>query len=278
MRSTGRIVDAWMQHPSAQFIAHPMFESLRRWSGGRALDGAPPLEATIGSMDQAGVRVGLVSAWWAPQGPLIGNDEVAEHVRRFPDRLVGVASVNLHRPLEAIRELRRAVRTLGFKALRIIPWLWDLPPDDRRYYPLYAECVELGIPFCLQVGHTGPLCPSEPGRPIPYLDRVALEFPELKIVGGHIGYPWTTEMISLATKYPNVYIDTSAYTVRRYPRELVDYLRAHGRKKVLFGSNHPAWPAPMCLEGFESLDLDAETEELFLYRNAERVFGITASS
>ena len=275
MRSTGRIVDAWMQHPSAQFIAHPMFDPLRRWSGGRALDAELPLETTIASMDQAGVRVGLVCAWWGPQGPLMGNDEVAACVRRFPERLVGVASVNLHRPLDAIRELRRAVRTLDFKALRIIPWLWDLPPDDRRYYPLYAECVELGIPFCLQVGHTGPLCPSEPGRPIPYLDRVALEFPELKIVGGHIGYPWTTEMISLATKYPNVYIDTSAYTVRRYPRELIEYLRTHGRKKVLFGSNHPAWPAPMCLEGFEGLALDAETEELFLYRNAERVFDLT---
>jgi len=169
------------------------------------------------------------------------------------------------------------VRQLGFRGLRIVPWLWDLPPDDRRYYPLYAECIELGIPFCLQVGHTGPLCPSEPGRPIPYLDRVALEFPELKIVAGHIGYPWTVEMISLATKYPNVYIDTSAYKVSRYPRDLVEYLRGHGRKKVLFGSNHPAWPAKACLEDFEALELDAEVERLFLYENAQRVFALGPS-
>ena len=69
------------------------------------------------------------------------------------------------------------------------------------------------------IGHSGPLRASEPGRPIPYLDNVALEFPDLRIVGGHIGVPWLGEMISLATKYPNVYIDTSAYTARRYPRE-----------------------------------------------------------
>ena len=131
----------------------------------------------------------------------------------------------------------------GFRALRMVPWLWNLPSSDRRYYPLYAECIELGIPFCLQVGHTGPLCPSEPGRPIPYLHTVALEFPELVIVGGHIGYPWTAKMISLATKYPGVCIDTSAYKASRYPREPVGYLRGHGRRKVLFGSNHPAWPA-----------------------------------
>jgi len=269
-----RVVDAWMQHPSRAFLAHPVFESLRRWSHGGLAEADVPLEATIGAMDDAGVRVGLLCAWWGPQGPLISNDEVAACVRRYPDRLVGVASVDLHRPLDAVRELRRCVRELGFRALRIVPWLWNLPPDDRRYYPLYAECVELGIPFCLQVGHTGPLCPSEPGRPIPYLDHVALEFPELKIVGGHIGYPWCAEMISLATKYENVYIDTSAYKVRRYPREIVDYLRGHGRRKVLFGSNHPAWPASACLEELDTLGLDAETERLFLYENAERVFGL----
>jgi len=269
-----RIVDAWMQHPSRGFLAHPMFASLRRWAHGTLPHGDVPLDATIEAMDAGGVRVGLLCAWWGPQGPLISNDEVAACIRRHPDRFVGVASVDLHRPLEAIRELRRCVRELGFRALRIVPWLWNLPPDDRRYYPLYAECIELGIPFCLQVGHTGPLCESEPGRPIPYLDRVALEFPELRIVGGHIGHPWSAEMISLATKYPNVYIDTSAYRVSRYPPELVAYLRGHGRRKVLFGSNHPAWPAHVCLEDLASLALDAETEALFLHGNAERVFGL----
>ena len=77
----------------------------------------------------------------------------------------------------AVRELRRYVRDLGFPALRVVPWLWNLPPSDRRYYPLYAECVELGIPFCLQVGYTGPLCPSEPDGPIPTWTRLRLSSP-----------------------------------------------------------------------------------------------------
>ena len=103
-----------------------------------------------------GVRL-LVAAWWGPQGPLIDHDEVASFVRQYPDRLIGVASADLHHPMNAVRELRRCVRVLGFRALRIVPWLWGYPPDDRRYYPLYAECIELDIPFCLQIGHTGPL-------------------------------------------------------------------------------------------------------------------------
>jgi uncharacterized protein len=84
-------------------------------------------------------------------------------------------------------------------------------------------------------------------------------------------------MISLATKYPNVYIDTSAYKASRYPRELADYLRGHGRRKVLFGSNHPAWPAADCLHDLPSLGLDDQTADLFLHGNAERVFGLTTA-
>ena len=85
-------------------------------------------------------------------------------------------------------------------------------------------------------------------------------------------------MISLATKYPNVYIDTSAYKVRRYPKELVEYMRGHGRRKVLFGSNYPAWPAKESLEDYQMLALDRETEKLFLYENAAGVFKIGSAS
>ncbi len=260
-----------MQQPTRRFLEQPVFESLWRWLH---VTDPPvvPLETTVELMDRAGVRTGLVSAWWGPQGPIISNDEVAAFVARFPDRLVGVASVDLARPLEAIRELRRCVRKLGFRALRVVPWLWNLPPDDRRYYPLYAECVELGIPFCLQVGHTGPLCPSEPGRPIPYLEHVALEFPELRIVAGHIGFPWTAEMISLATKFPNVYIDTSAYKATRYPADFVEFMRGRGRRKVMFGSNYPMITPEDCLKGLGDLGLDEEARALFLWRNATEVF------
>lgn len=266
-----KIIDAWMQHPTRRFLDQPYFESLRRW--GRQ-DSFPdvPLPFTVASMDQAGVAVGLTSAWWGPHGELISNDEVAGFVSEYPGRLVGVASVNLAKPMEAVRELRRCVRTLGFRGLRILPWLWGLPPDDRRYYPLYVECVELDVPFCLQVGHTGPLMTSEPGRPIPYLENVALEFPDLKIVAGHIGAPWTQEIISLATKFPNLYIDTSAYKASRFPPDFVQFLRGRGSRKVLFGTNYPMLTASACLEALATLGLGEEEQRRFLVDNARQVF------
>lgn len=269
----GPVIDAWIQHPTPAMLAHPMFAPLRAWTGG-ALPTELPVAMTLGALEAGGIARALVSAWWGPQGPLVSNDEVAAIVAVAPGRLTGIASVDLSRPMDAVRELRRCVRTLGFRGLRVLPWLWRLPPNDRHYYPLYAECVELGIPFCLQVGHTGPLAPSEPGRPIPYLDEVALDFPELVIVGGHIGFPWTLEMISLARKYPNVYIDTSAYKPSRYPPELVEYLRGGGRRKVLFGSNYPMLMPGDCLAELGALGLDADATTRFLHDNAAAVFGL----
>ena len=269
------IIDVWMQHPTMRFINQPMFDSLRRWTGGvEKVTEEIPVEFTIAAMDQGGVRKGLICAWWGPQGALISNDEVAAIIEKYPDRFIGIASANLYRPMEAVRELRKYIQKFGFRGLRLVQWLWDLPTTDRRYYPLFAECVNLGVPVCLQVGHTGPLCPSEPGRPIPYIDVVAIEFPELKIVCGHVGYPWTTEMIAVATKHPNVFIDTSAYTAKRYPPELVNYMKTNGRRKVLFGTNYPMILPGKCLQDLDQLGLDEEGKALFLHQNAERVFGL----
>ena len=269
-------IDVWMQHPTPRFLAHDMFASLRRWTGQQLEPPAEPIPiaVTVGAMDEAGVGLGLLSAWSAPrQPPLIANDEVAEHVAAHPDRFRGLAAVDLNRPMDAVRELRRAVTDLGFVGLRVIPWLWEAPPTDRRYYPLFAACCELGVPFCTQVGHTGPLMPSEPGRPIPYIDQVAIDFPELTIVCGHVGYPWTEEMVAVARKHERVFIDTSAYTTKRLPPELVAFMRTRtGAAKVLFGSNFPMIAPARALEGLDELGLDDATREAYLEGNARRVF------
>lgn len=265
-------IDVWTQHPTLRFLSFEMFESLLRWTGQQIPTEEIPIDMTIAAMDAAGVDVALLTAWHGPTGALISNDSVAAMVAAHPARLAGLASVDLHKPMSAVRELRRCVKELGFKGLRMIPWLWGLPPNDRRYYPLYAECVELGVPFCTQVGHTGPLRSSEVGRPVPYLDDVALDFPELVIVAGHIGYPWTEEMIALARKYPNVYIDTSAYTAKRYPPELVRYMQGSGRRKVMFGSNYPMILPQRALADLDALGLDAEARAMFLTENARAVF------
>lgn len=265
------IIDAWAQHPTLRHSQDPIFESLRRWTKTPMPVVELPVSSTLAMMDQGGVDISLISAWAAPRNIMISNFEVASFVAEAPDRLVGVGSVDISRPMEAVREIRRCVNELGFKAIRVLPWLWEAPPTDRRFYPIYTACCDLGVPFCTQIGHTGPLMPSEVGRPI-YLDQVALDFPELSIVGGHVGYPWTDEAIAVATKHENVYIDTSAYTAERYPCALVDFMRGHGRKKVLFGTNYPMIMPAKALENLDKLSLGEQVEKLFLSENVRRVF------
>lgn len=250
-----------------------MFASLRRWIKDDAPADAMPVSALIASMDAAKVDLSLISAWHGPNQNLITNDEVAGFVAEAPGRLIGVGSVDISKPEDVFGEVRRCVEELGFKAIRVLPWLAECPPTDRRFYPVYTACSEFGVPFCTQIGHTGPLMPSEVGRPI-YLDQVAIDFPNLTIVGGHIGYPWTDEAIAVTTKHPNVYIDTSAYTAGRYPAALVDYLKAHGRHKVMFGTNFPMLTHEKALAGLDALGLEDTVREAFLFKTAQRVFGV----
>lgn len=274
------IIDAWAQ-PAFPHLFHrvPEIERLFQQSGATALlaTGVTP-EQMIAQMDAAGIERALLCAWHRPGGWIVTNDEIAELVRAYPDRFSGMAAVDLEKPVAAVRELERAVRELGFIALRVIPWLWNRPPNDKLYYPLYVQCVELGIPFCTQVGHTGPLMPSEPGRPIPYIDEIALAFPELTIVGGHIGYPWTDEMIALAWKHANVYIDTSAYLPRYYPPQLLHFMQTYGRDKVLFGTNFPMLDFDRCASQARQLPLPPENAGKFLADNARRVFRLPGSA
>lgn len=269
-------VDVWAQQPNAVFSSQPWLATLNRWTG---KTGAEPLvrtEQTLAAMDAADVEIAFLSAWCGPKGWLITNEEVADCLAEAPDRLKGLLSVDLNDPMEAVRTIRARASDPNFVGVRVVPWLWDLPPNDRRYYPVYVACIESNLPFCTQIGHTGPLCRSEPGRLIPYLDDVLLDFPELRVVGGHVGFPWIDEVISLARKYPNFFVDTSAYTVARLPRDLVDFMKGQGAGRVMFGTNWPMVSPKHALAGLADLGLDETARDLFLSGAARKVFGLAA--
>ncbi|KIX00876.1 uncharacterized protein Z518_09941 [Rhinocladiella mackenziei CBS 650.93] len=242
------IVDAWANPIGGKPI--PEVERLFRQSHVEpALTSRRPTpKELVAMMDAAGVSQICLASWRRPSQIIFSNEEVAEYTRAYPTRIFGLASVDLLDPVSAVKELEHYVVKEGFKGLRVVPWLWNLPPMDAHYWPLYVKCIELDVPFCTQVGHTGPLCPSETGRPIPYIDTIALKFPQLKIICGHIGYPWTAEMVGVAWKHENVYIDTSAYLPKYYPSELITFANTTGRKKVMFGTNFPQLSWKACVE------------------------------
>ncbi len=200
------------------------------------------------------------------------NDVVAAVVDEAPELLVGCASVDPREGIKAVRALRQSVRVLNFRALKLLPYLYEKPPNHAIYFPLYAACVEEDVPVLILTGHTAVQQASEPGRPH-YLDEVALHFPELTIIAGHAGFPWTQELISLAWKHDNVYIDTSGHRPKHFPSELVRYMDSYGRHKVLFGTGYPLMAYDDALKDLSEMALKPKTRRAFLHENARNIWG-----
>jgi hypothetical protein len=176
-----------------------------------------------------------------------------------------------HDIMERVRELDHYVRQRGFVCLRIEPFMWREVPTFRLYYPLYAKACELGVTFQTQVGDTGPLYPSRTGQPM-YIDEVALDFPDLRIMCGHVGMPWTEEMLGVAFKHKNVWIDTSARVPKHWPEAFVKFVKSWGRDKVCFATDYPLLQWDRVLKEVDGLGLSEEVQRKFLYENAVKAF------
>jgi predicted TIM-barrel fold metal-dependent hydrolase len=176
--------------------------------------------------------------------------------------------------MPAVHELRSLVVDHGFSGLKLEPFILDKLPTEAQWYPLYAACVDLDITLQVQVGGTGPATyTSETGRP-GHIDRIAIDFPELRIVAGHIGWPWTEEMIAVAAKHPNVWIDTSAHLPKYYPAPFVHFLRTYGRAKCIWASDWPILDYEAAFQGLADLELKPEVRRMFLHDNAVAAFAL----
>lgn len=272
-RSEEKIIDAWVQ-PWTKEVVSGMPERnwalADRYGGAERLRAGIDTETMIEEMDAAGVDVALCSA-----GPLIPVPIVEDAVERYPDRLIGVGSADpwgSDGVMVAVRELKRQVLEKGFKALKLEPFIDRKDPTEAGWYPLYAACVELDVALQIQVGNTGPpTYPSSTGRPL-HVDQIAVHFPELRIVAGHIGWPWTEEMIAIAWKHPNVWIDTSAHLPKHFPPEFVRFLKSFGQDKCIWATDWPIVDFERSLSQLDDLDLKPEVRSKFLHDNAAAAF------
>jgi uncharacterized protein len=231
-------------------------------------------------MDRAGIERSLLIAVRCGDLNVRGSFEieyetVAEICAEYPDRFSGLAGVDPYRGMQGLRELEDAVKRRGFVGAHLYPHWFGLPPDHAKYYPYYAKCCELDIPIMMQVGQN--LIYSRERRlpsvakPI-CLDQVAIDFPELKLLGIHIGVPWTDEMIAMAWKHENIFIGVDAYAPRHWPPTLVHYLNSYGRAKVLFGTDWPVIDPERAVREIAEMDLRDETRQALMRDNALRVF------
>lgn len=241
-------------------------------------DGFATGEEMIAAMDAAGVATVLATdllAWSYTRQERFAldmGDRIYELSQRFPGRVVGLADYN---PLDiggSLERLERDVKERGFRGVYVHIYGYDIGLDHRKMYPLYALCQSLGVTVTMQIGHVLEAMPSEHGRPM-QLDRIACDFPRLNLVGTHTGWPWVEEAIAVATKWPNVYLSTSAWLPRYLHPSILQFMKGRGgSEKVLFGTNGLSWAR--YLEDFETLGLSTDRSERVLSSTARRLFGL----
>jgi predicted TIM-barrel fold metal-dependent hydrolase len=210
--------------------------------------------------------------------PYIGNDYVASVARQYPDQFIGFASVDPWKGTWAVQELERAVKELGLRGLKLHPTTQAFYPNDPRFYPLWAKCVELKIPIISHSGQTGvgARTPGGGGYKLKYahpllLDDVAADFPELTIIMAHPAVPWQEEQLAVALHKANVYIDLSGWSPKYFRPILVQYMGSLLQDKVLFGSDYPVLMPDRWLNDFEKLELKPEVRQKILLDNARKL-------
>ncbi len=230
-------------------------------------------------MDEAGIEHSLLIAVRAGDRNWKGSFEipyetVARWCDRHPTRFSGLAGADPTRGMEQLRDLERAAQ-LGFVGVHAYPHWFRMAPDAALWYPIYAKCCELDLPYMLQVGQNliyqkDVRLPSV-ARPI-LLDQVAIDFPELSLIGIHVGTPWADEMIAMAWKHERVFIGIDAYAPKHLPATLIHYMNSYGSHKVLFGTDWPVIDPRRGVAEMAAHNLRPGAFEQVMRNNALQVF------
>ncbi|MSO65531.1 MAG: amidohydrolase [Alphaproteobacteria bacterium] len=195
--------------------------------------------------------------------------------KKYPDRFSGLAGVDPTRGMDQLRDLERAVKEYGFVGAHFYPHWFDMAPDHAYVFPIYAKCIELDIPIMMQVGHNliyqrDRRLPSV-GRPI-CLDRISILYPELRLIGIHLGVPWTDEMISMAWKHEHIYIGGDAYAPKHWPKQMIHYANTYGSHKFMFGTDWPVIDPIRAVREVEDHHYRPDSKKKIMRENALRVF------
>jgi predicted TIM-barrel fold metal-dependent hydrolase len=234
-------------------------------------EGVDPVKVVLDEMDHHGIERAMLGINFERSTSLRAIEE-------HPDRFFGSFDVSPNRGMEGVRDLVKAYETLGIKAATAFPagMTPQVPINDKRFYPLYAKCIELDIPICITTGVPGPRVPMLCQK-TELLDEVCWYFPELKVVMRHGAEPWDALAVKLMLKWPNLHYSTSAFAPRYYPQTIIDYANTRGADKVMYAGY---FPMGLSLERIfaelPNVGLKDDVWPKFLRENAQRVFKLEA--
>jgi predicted TIM-barrel fold metal-dependent hydrolase len=183
------------------------------------------------------------------------DDTTARAVRSYPEKFVGFAYVDPRRP-DAMALLRRAIQEFGLKGVKYGPIYNAVPLSDPRMTPIYEYCIANDLPITMHMGTTYTRqSPVDLGRPL-HVEPIALAYPDLKLVIGHMGHPWCEDAIVIIRKQPNVYADISALFYRpwQFYNMLITAQEYKVIDKMFFGTDYPFSTVEESLAGLRTIN------------------------
>jgi len=208
-------------------------------------------------------------------GAKSNNDSVIEFASKHPEKFIGFVGLDPHKGMKAIEELKVSVNELGMKGAAVDPYLAQIYANDAKYYPIYSKCCELDIPIVFTTGPATLVPNSIIDHVAPrYIDFVARDFPELKIVISHGGYPWVNEAINVVQRNRNVYIDLSEYEFSPMSEAYIQAANTMIPDKILYASAHPFVDFKQALKTYESLPFNPDVRQKIMYDNAAKLLGL----
>jgi predicted TIM-barrel fold metal-dependent hydrolase len=204
----------------------------------------------------------------------VDRSETARALKQHPDRFFASYEVDPNRGMQGVRDLVHAYEEFGIKAATAFPagMLPQVPINDKKFYPLYAKCIELDIPITITTGVPGPRLPMLCQK-TELLDEVCWFFPELRIVMRHGAEPWDALAVKLMLKWPNLYYSTSAFSPKYYPKTIIDFANTRGTDKVMYAGYFPmGLSLERIFKDMQDVPFRDHVWPKFLRENAQRVF------
>lgn len=233
------------------------------------------LDQFVATMEEAGVETGVVGR--------VNNEELGRIVKAYPGRFIGLASISPFDGMRGVREFERCIREYGLHGLRIAALFNMVPASDRRFYPLYAKCVELDVPVRIYASmNYANDRPYDLGHPR-HIDQVAMDFPELRICAGLSGWPWINDMVGLLRRHPNLYCDTAAHHPKYFAQpgsgweQFMQFGNTLLQDKVMgaMSLGSVGLPYKEAIALYEALPLKASVIDKWLYHNGRRFFRLS---
>ena len=233
----------------------------------------------IKEMDEASIEKAVLHSEWEFEDPIPLNEEVARLTSAHTDRFFGVVSVDPRRGIsDSVSEFKEAVKHTKCVGLSLQPAFFDMLPNDARLYPLYQLCVEYKIPLWLHTGiNYTPNHSIQADRPL-NLEKILLDFPDIKLVACHSGWPWVGELCAIARKfYPRVFLEIGGIAPKYIFAAgtgwdpFFQYANSLLQNQVIFGTDWPVISFRRAVREIKQSALKEKVKTKVLHGNGERL-------